>query len=243
MNYIIAENIKYKKSLSNYFIFIGPILSCILCFLLAGNYNFQTYGIYWWYAFMFPGIIALFCVEHTRKEKLSGNDKMIYSFPINRVRFRQAGMLVIAEKMLFMMGIFVIFLLCLPELLFKGYYLEMGTGNVVLAGVIIFVCSLWEVPLCFMIGRAIGGYITIIVNVLLNIIVLPFVANTGFWMIFPYCWGPKIVEHMAGIKVSGELAGKSGIGIIDFITVVVAIVFYVILMFIEAKWFERGLKE
>ena len=99
MNYVIAESIKTRRTILTYFIALAPVINILICLLIGGAMNIQSFGIYWWCTFMMPALAALFCSEHERQNRKSGNDKMLYTYPVNLFRFRCAGITAIAVKL------------------------------------------------------------------------------------------------------------------------------------------------
>ena len=89
MNYVIAESIKTRRTILTYFIALAPVINILICLLIGGAMNIQSFGIYWWCTFMMPALAALFCSEHERQNRKSGNDnkRLLTSFSITKHRF------------------------------------------------------------------------------------------------------------------------------------------------------------
>ena len=69
MRYIRSENLKYKRSFSRKLIFVVPIITAVVAVIFGGIINFQAQTIYWWYTFLLPGTVAIYCSLSEKKEK------------------------------------------------------------------------------------------------------------------------------------------------------------------------------
>lgn len=69
MRYIRSENLKYKRSFSRKLIFVVPIITAFVAVIFGGIRNFQAQTIYWWYTFLLPGTVAIYCSLSEKKEK------------------------------------------------------------------------------------------------------------------------------------------------------------------------------
>lgn len=63
MNYLKAEHLKFKRTISNKLLFIAPFLTALFAWIIGGFYGFQYMTFYWWYAFLLPGTIAKLLLE------------------------------------------------------------------------------------------------------------------------------------------------------------------------------------
>lgn len=240
MNYIIAESIKTKRTVLTYFIVLAPVINIMMCVLIAGSYNIQSFGIYWWCTFMMPALAALFCSEHERQNRKSGNDKMLYTFPINLFRFRSAGIIAIAIKLL---GAYLVMGLVIA--VFSRYLgvIRISGMTVIVSFAVLYICSLWMIPGCLLFGRRCNIYILMSVHVICNILLPPFIANTSLWVLCPYCYGPKAIEALAGIKISGDYIEAVGVNSVVIIVVLVAFIVFFSLSILESKLYAKGYPE
>jgi ABC-2 type transport system permease protein len=240
MNYIIAESIKTRKTILTYFIALAPVINILMCVLIAGLGNVQSFGIYWWCTFMMPALAALFCAEHERRNRMSGNDKMLYTYPIDLFGFRIAGITAIAIK------IFLVYLVMALVLSVLSPFVGMMRISVLeTAGAfgVLFVCSLWMIPACLILSRRFNIYLLMAVNVICNIALPPFIAGTAFWVLCPYCYGPKAIEALAGIQISGDIMEAAGANYVVIVAMLAAIAVFNGLAAIEARIFAKGYPE
>lgn len=240
MNYIIAESIKTRRTILTYFIVLAPVINIMMCILIAGSYNIQSFGIYWWCTFMMPALAALFCSEHERQNRKSGNDKMLYTFPINLFRFRSAGIIAIAIKLFWAYLVMGLALAVFSRYL--GVIRISGTA-VIVSFAVLYICSLWMIPGCLLFGRRCNIYILMSVHVICNILLPPFIADTSLWVLCPYCYGPKAIEALAGIKISGDYIEVAGMNPVVIVAVLSALFIFLGLSVLESKLYANGYPE
>ena len=106
MNYLKAEHLKFKRTISNKLLFLAPFLTALFAWIIGGFYGFQYMTFYWWYAFLLPGTIAILCSLAHQKEERAGKYYSVLSAPINLKRFEYAKALLMIEK-LFVAALFL----------------------------------------------------------------------------------------------------------------------------------------
>ena len=240
MNYVIAESIKTRRTILTYFIALAPVINILMCLLIGGAMNIQSFGIYWWCTFMMPALAALFCSEHERQNRKSGNDKMLYTYPVDLFRFRCAGIIAIAIKLFPVYMVMGLVLAAASP--FLGV-MRISSPAVLGSFAVMFICSLWMIPACLILARRCNIYILMAVHVICNVALPPFVAETPFWAVFPYCYGPKATEALAGIKVSGDYVEITGVNSVVITAVVAAIAVFAGLSVLESKLYAKGYPE
>ena len=81
MNYLKAEHLKFKRTISNKLLFLAPFLTALFAWIIGGFYGFQYMTFYWWYAFLLPGTIAILCSLAHQKEERAGKYYSVLSAP------------------------------------------------------------------------------------------------------------------------------------------------------------------
>ena len=100
MDYLKSEHLKFKRTISNKLIFIVPLITAIFAWLMGGYIGYQYMTLYWWYAFLLPGAIAILCSLSHRKEENAGKYYSVFSMPVNLSRFEFAKGIILVEKLL-----------------------------------------------------------------------------------------------------------------------------------------------
>ena len=79
MNYLKAEHLKFKRTISNKLLFIAPFLTALFAWIIGGFYGFQYMTFTGGMRFFFPEPL-LFCVPlHIRKK--NGPESIILYYP------------------------------------------------------------------------------------------------------------------------------------------------------------------
>ena len=151
MNYLKAEHLKFKRTISNKLLFIAPFLTALLAWIIGGFYGFQYMTFYWWYAFLLPGTIAILCSLAHQKEERAGKYYSVLSAPINLKRFEYAKALLMIEKLLIIASIWQI-PLCLLLARKTGLFLPIAANTLlgILMPILLGNTALaWVCPYCW----------------------------------------------------------------------------------------------
>ena len=213
MDYLKSEHLKFKRTISNKLIFIVPLITAIFAWLMGGYMGYQYMTLYWWYAFLLPGGIAILCSLSHRKEENAGK---YYS-------------------------VFLALLISISNIIAPATavysLLHSITGSI---GIIL--ASVWQIPLCLYLARKTGMFVPIVLNTILGIVLSTATAlgNTIAWWFVPYCWAAKLAEPLMGIEINGTYAGNCGFSIAIMISISLSILLFLILSYADAKDFSKG---
>ena len=226
MDYLKSEHLKFKRTISNKLIFIVPLITAIFAWIMGGYIGYQYMTLYWWYAFLLPGAIAILCSLSHRKEENAGKYYSVFSMPVNLSRFEFAKGIILVEKLL-VSAIFLALLISISNI----------TGSI---GIIL--ASVWQIPLCLYLARKTGMFVPIVLNTILGIVLSTATAlgNTIAWWFVPYCWAAKLAEPLMGIEMNGTYAGNCGFSIAIMISILLSILLFLILSYADAKDFSKG---
>ena len=202
--------------------------------------NHQYMTLYWWYAFLLPGAIAILCSLSHRKEENAGKYYSVFSMPVNLSRFEFAKGIILVEKLL-VSAIFLALLISISNIIAPATavysLLHSITGSI---GIIL--ASVWQIPLCLYLARKTGMFVPIVLNTILGIVLSTATAlgNTIAWWFVPYCWAAKLAEPLMGIEMNGTYAGNCGFSIAIMISISLSILLFLILSYADAKDFSKG---
>ena len=237
MNYLKSEHLKFKRTISNKLLFIIPFITAIFAWIVGGFFGFQYTTIYWWYAFLLPGAIAILCSLSHRKEDSAGKYYSVFSMPLNLSKFEMAKGVILIEKLL-VAGIFLALLISISNII-SPVTAVYSVPQSMVGSIAIVLASVWQIPLCLYLTRKIGLFVPIILNTILGIFLPILLGNTAIWWLVPYCWAAKLAEPLMGIELNGTFAGNPRLSIIVFISIVLSIFLFVILSFADAKDFSK----
>lgn len=237
MNYLKSEHLKFKRTISNKLIFIIPFLTAIFAWLIGGFYGFQYMTLYWWYAFLLPGAIAILCSLSHRKEENAGKYYSVYSMPVNLSKFELAKGIILIEKLL-VAGIFLAILISVSSVISPATAVYSVPQSIA-GSIAIILASVWQIPLCLYLARKTGLFVPIIVNTILGIFIPILLGNTAVWWLVPYCYAEKLAEPLMGIELEGTFAGNTGFSITILISLALSIFLFFVLSFVDAKDFLK----
>ena len=171
MDYLKSEHLKIsRRTISNKLIFIVPLITAIFAWLMGGYIGYQYMTLYWWYAFLLPGAIAILCSLSHRKEENAGKYYSVFSMPVNLSRFEFAKGIILVEKLL-VSAIFLALLISISNIIAPATavysLLHSITGSI---GIIL--ASVWQIPLCLYLARKTGMFVPIVLNTILGIVYL-----------------------------------------------------------------------
>ena len=130
--------------------------------------GYQYMTLYWWYAFLLPGAIAILCSLSHRKEENAGKYYSVFSMPVNLSRFEFAKGIILVEKLL-VSAIFLALLISISNIIAPATavysLLHSITGSI---GIIL--ASVWQIPLCLYLARKTGMFVPIVLNTILGIV-------------------------------------------------------------------------
>ncbi len=155
MDYLKSEHLKFKRTISNKLIFIVPLITAIFAWIMGGYMGYQYMTLYWWYAFLLPGAIAILCSLSHRKEENAGKYYSVFSMPVNLSRFEFAKGIILVEKLL-VSAIFLALLISISNIIAPATavysLLHSITGSI---GIIL--ASVWQIPLCLYLAQGAGA--------------------------------------------------------------------------------------
>lgn len=237
MNYLKAEHLKFKRTISNKLLLIAPFLTALFAWIVGGFYGFQYMTFYWWYAFLLPGTIAILCSLTHQKEERAGKYYSVLSAPINLKQFEYAKVLILIEKLL-VAAVFLAIFAAVSNLISPALTVY-SMGRNFIGSVALIIASIWQVPLCLFLARKTGLLLPIAVNTLLGILIPSLLGNTALAWICPYCWAAKTAELLMGIESNGTFAGVAAFSWSIFLPLVFSIILYILFTLWDAADFSK----
>ena len=237
MKYLKSERLKFKHSFSNRLLWIAPLMTAVLAWIIGGFVGFQHLTFYWWYMFLLPGTIAILCALSCRKEEQAGKYYSVFSMPLDLVKFEGAKSMILVEKLLiaalFLAGFTSISHLVSPA---TAVY---SPGQSLIGSIGIILASIWQIPMCLYLARKAGIFLPVILNSALSILLPTSLGSTRFWWLFPYCWAGKLAEPLLGIELNGTFTGNCGIPVTVPLVLFLSFLLFAVLAFLDAKSFAN----
>ena len=237
MNYLKSEHLKFKRTISNRLLFIIPFMTAIFAWIVGGFIGFQYTALYWWYAFLLPGAVAILCSLSHRKEENAGKYYSVFSMPMNLSKFEIAKGIILIEKLV-VAAVFLAIIISISNIISPATAVYSVLQSI--AGSIgIILASVWQIPLCLYLARKTGLFLPIVLNTVLGIFMPIALGDTVVWLLVPYCYAAKLAEPLMGIELNGTFEGNCGFSITVLISIVLSILLFLILSYADAKDFSK----
>ena len=237
MSYLKSEHLKFKRTISNKLLFIIPLMTAVFAWIAGGFTGFQYTALYWWYAFLLPGAVAILCSLSHRKEENAGKYDSVFSMPVNLSAFEIAKGIILIEK-LAAAAVFLAIIISVSNIISPATAVYSVLQSI--AGSIgIILASVWQIPFCLYLARKTGLFLPIVLNTLLGMFLPVALGNTFVWWLVPYCYAAKLAEPLMGIKLNGTFEGNCGFSITVLISIVLSILLFLILSYADAKDFSK----
>ena len=236
MNYLKAEHLKFKRTISNKLLLIAPLLTALFAWIVGGFHGFQYMTFYWWYAFLLPGTIAILCSLAHQKEERAGKYYSVLSASISLKQFEYAKVLILIEKLLVAAAFLAVFAAVSNWISPALAVYSMGRNFA--GSVALMVASIWQVPLCLFLARK-TGLLPIAANTLLGILIPSLLGNTALAWVCPYCWAAKTAELLMGIESNGTFAGVAAFSWSVLLPLIFSVILCVLLTLWDAANFSK----
>lgn len=237
MNYLKAEHLKFKRTISNKLLIIAPLLTALFAWIVGGFHGFQYMTFYWWYAFLLPGTIAILCSLAHQKEERAGKYYSVLSASISLKQFEYAKVLILIEKLL-VAAVFLAVFAAVSNLISPALAVY-SMGRNFAGSVALMVASIWQVPLCLFLARKTGLLLPIAANTLLGILIPSLLGNTSLAWLCPYCWAAKTAELLMGIESNGTFAGVAAFSWSVSLPLIFSVILCVLLTLWDAANFSK----
>ena len=237
MNYLKSERLKFKRTISNKLLFIIPLITAIFAWIVGGFMGFQYTTLYWWYAFLLPGAIAILCSLSHKKEESAGKYYSVFSMPTNLSKFEAAKGIILIEKLL-VAAAFLAMLISISNIISPATAVYSVLQSIVGSIGIVF-ASVWQIPLCLYLARKTGLFLPIVLNTVFGIFLPIALGNTTIWWLMPYCYAAKLAEPLMGIELNGTFSGDYGFSMTVLIAIALSILLFLILSCADIKDFSK----
>ncbi|WP_027207581.1 lantibiotic immunity ABC transporter MutE/EpiE family permease subunit [Butyrivibrio fibrisolvens] len=237
-NIIKAEFLKSKRTMSSKLIFVFPIITLVMAFVLTtGMTNAYAESVWnWWYVLLLPGMIAIVSYLSIMREKKNGYYN-IKTLPIEKRnlmlgKIAYLGILVLVSNAVLFAGATM-----------GGAFLTTSVP-VVGAAITVLVLSivhLWQIPLFLFLSEKFGMVVELIACLFITVLGT-IVAPSGKWFLFLSAVPMRIVTPLLHVLPNG-LRAQAGDPLLNasviFPGILIALVWFVVLTYLYLNWFEK----
>lgn len=230
-----------------------PVVSVVFAAVLTGEYFVvDTYN--WWYIGLYPGMIGIVCGMIGGKDKKKKNFTL-WSLPCEMGKIWDAKIFTGA----FFSGLSVIFLTVLSfavaKLLGEGLHIEFlaqpSAKMQILAGIVLFVTTLWQVPFCLFLSQKIGSFPMFLVHMGSFTLMSTMASLKPWYMALPGGITSRLMCPLLGILPNGLLAREGSVTYSpEFmeswnlpVGVLASLIWFFLFFLGSRKWFERQVEK
>ena len=241
ISYILAENLKHKRTFLKKLLVLMPISLILLSLFLMPSY-FTTNSYNWWYVIIMPATFALIPALMHRKESRKLNYRAVFPLNINLKKLWVAKIITAFIYMsiaaiIHMLGVYI-FQFLIGEQLTPNY----GFSTLLFASFLLIITNIWQIPFCFFLAKKFGFIASIIMNAVLGLGLGILLSDSALWIYCPYAWGIRLMVPVMHILPSGVLTEASNPIISStslLIPCILSICLFILLTMISAKWFSN----
>lgn len=236
MNKILqAEHLKQKHTFQKILIYLAPLITIAIAFLLMGGYV-QLGAYNWWYTLILPGSFTMICsfiITNDSKRKFHG----LFGVMIDKQKTWYAKILLCT---IYLGLSCLIFFLAIT---FIGFMLKstIPVKNSLMASIILFITFSWQIPVLMYLSMKFSTGFSIMISILCNFGIAVVLAVTPAWWI-PFAIPSRIMCHVIKVLPNG-LPVETGTYPFDIkvilIGIMITMVLYVVSSYLTAKWFEK----
>lgn len=211
MNYWKAERMKYRHTFMMPTAVLMPLAGIAAAAVLTAQY-FVMDSYNWWYMMLAPGTIAILCGMIGEKDRRQKN-RTICALPIRLGKVWDAKVLTAAGASGLSMLVLWAGTMLTAAVLGMGQEGAAagaaGAGRWLLAAVLIWITSLWQIPLCLWLTHKLGSFVMLLVHLSACALLSAVVSLQSWFWVLPAGITPRLMCVVLRILPNG-LAAKEG---------------------------------
>lgn len=236
--YFFIEKLKTNRLFVRKASICISLISAIIVLILSTDYLY-VYLFNWWYMVVIPIIISYTCnlLSNIDKNKHS----ILKSLPIDlsKIWFAKIrlGATYLFYSCIFLIVIFLCFKIIIGDNNPDISYLK-GIGF----GVVIYICSLWQIPLFLFIAYNTNVFYILLISILFNTILGTLFASTKYWILFPCSYLSKLGLYILNIDSSGIFIKEIDCNnhFVEILScIIISIILFVFLLKKTSKWYIK----
>lgn len=237
LNCIISEHIKFKRTFIKNLAIIAPIFTILLAALLQAGTSYIEQGSYnYWYTIIFPGILPLICAGVIKKDSKKLKNRAILCLPFDPT---EAWISKILVCIWFSFLSCAIFFIVITFAKFSRIN-EIPILNSIGASVLIFITTLWQIPLCLFITDKLGTVSALLINFIFTIIGVSFAPSIG--IVFPYSTTSLLMCPVINVLPNGfHVPANSPLKDSSIVVpgIIITLILFIVLSILTSLWFRK----
>lgn len=244
MNYLISENIKYKRTFSRKLIVVVPLFFLVFAFFTQQNLQTEDHFfmemVFNWWPLLFMTIgSALLCTLSNNKDHKAGGYRSLSSHGISIAKLWLSKIIVVAYYLL-LSSMLLIAVMYLSGLLFPLSAAPLS--EIVTAAIVVWLTSLGMIPIYFFLAEQFGSVVSILAG-LIGMIVSVLAADQSSWIYVPWSWSLRLMCPIVGVHPNGvALSARDALRDSSVILpgIVVSLIYFCVTLTLTSFWFNRS---
>lgn len=229
------EFLKTKRTIIRKLTWIFPILVIVITTLFFASTGYVVQSIINQWSFLWASLyLALIIGLIDRHEKISTSYKIILSSPFNLFTYELGRIL--NGLVLSLIGSIILIIL----VLLASFIMPVSVSIGALIGAIfgIFITTLWKIPLYLWISRKTNLYVSVLTCFVGNFLGL-LINDSLIGKIWPFSWSALFPVSSIKMHINGLLVKSNEILPNNYWTIVVALILFVVLSYLDAHFFKK----
>lgn len=252
-SYYKAEFLKNRHTAVEKIIFIMPLISVTLAAVLTHNY-FAIDSYNWWYAMLFPAMMALVSGMTGARDKKLGN-RAIWTIPADMGKVWDGKVLygIIADAAALLVVFFSI--IVWGNVMERGFHMtfivQPSLGQQAAAAAVLFITSVWQIPFCMLLQQILGLFPTVLLHMGSYILLSMSVSLKSYFMLFPGAISARLMCSILRVLPNGLPAVRESITYSEELVklkyvpigIIASLLWFLIFWRLGRKWFERQVEK
>lgn len=246
--YYQAERMKNRHCAAWKVTIIMPLVTVLLAAVLTHSY-FAVDSYNWWYTISFPSMIALVCGMTGNRDKKMGN-RSIWTLPAKMEKIWDAKILycvqLAAIAMLFMFAATMLIGTAMEWGMHITFLMRPTLGQQLVAAILLFVTSLWQIPFCMLLQQLIGVFPMVLLHMGSYMLVAFSVSLKSYFILFPGAIASRLMCAVLGVlpnglpAVPGNMTYSPELVSMWYLPpgIIASVLWFLILWGISRRWFE-----
>lgn len=247
--YFEAEKLKYRHTCLMGIAAAMPLASVLLAALLTHAF-FALDSYNWWYISLYPGFLGILCSIIGGKDRKKKNHT-IGSLPCEMTKIWDAKILVGAVMNALSVLCVVLYTIVMGKgmetVLQMQFIAAPSVGMQLLAGVVMWLTSLWQIPFCLFLSQRMGTFMMLVIHMGLSTVLAVTVSLKPWFALLPWAITARLMCPVLGVLPNGlllqpgqqsysaSLAGMENL----LIGIPAALLWFGLFWMGSRRWFER----
>ncbi len=247
--YYEAERLKYRHTSMFTISLMMPLITVALAAWLT-NIFFAVDSYNWWYIGLYPGYLGIMCSMIGGMDKRKKNHT-ICALPCNMGKIWDAKVRMGIEMSGISAACMVAFTLIVGEVMEVVFHIqyiaEPTVGMQLLAGVVMWLTTLWQIPVCLLMVQKINTFLMLVIHMGGYTIMAVIFSLTPWFALFPGAITSRLMCPILGVLPNGLLLEPGQMTYSPeleemgnlLLGIPAALIWFGVLWWGSRRWFER----